>query len=199
MTVQYDGLHSITFYNKDLGGAKHSWRDFHLIPSSRPFIAMPEPKTAIITIPGTNKRIDITEHLAPTLLYEKRTGDWSFIIVHDLWKSWSEAFETIAQFIHGQSITVTLDDDKLYSYTGTLTISNYQPEKEYSTITIHYELDYEPSVLSDGYYPIKFILSNGQAYLNDYGITEGQLHYSNGILKLDDLTVIGRGEIPNKT
>lgn len=194
MTIQYDGVHSINLWNGGSSTRKNTWQDFHLIPKSRPYIQIPEPNVTIVDIPGTSKRIDITEYIDPRLTFGKRIGDWEFIIAHDAWNSWSESYNALIDYIHGGDIVVSLSDDSDYYYSGVLTISNYAPERDYSSITIHYELGAEPVVGPDGFYPIKFLLQNGQSYLQNYGLIEGSSYWEpNGVLVLDDLFVMSIG------
>lgn len=191
MTIQYNGIHSLTFYTADLSVSKNTWKDFHLIPIKRPFIGIAEPKVNIINIPGTSKRIDITDYITPRLTFSKIEGEWQFIIVHDLWNNWAEAYNEISDFIHGKTLYIVLDDDPLYSYSGILVISEYKVDKEYSTITFHYEVSKESSINIGAKYPVKFILSDGMAYMEDYGLQAGIPYIEdNNVLVLDYLILI---------
>lgn len=191
MTIQYDGLHSLTLYTADLSVSKNTWKDFHLIPQKRPFIEIPNPNISIVNIPGTSKRIDITDYISPRLTYSKIEGEWQFIIVHDLWSDWATAYNEISEFIHGNTLYIVLDDEPLYSYSGVLTISDYKPDKEYSTITIHYEISKEATSNIGAKYPIKFVLTDGMAYMEDYGLQQG-INYieDNNVLVLNYLILI---------
>jgi len=192
MNVQYNGIHSINIYQDNGHVAKNTWKDFHLIPSARPYIEIPEPVIKIIKIPGTNKRIDITDYLSNSLLFEKVIGDWEFIIVHDSWKNWVESYNALVSYLNGVEAIVSLTDDPEKYYSGILTISNYKPEEEYSTITIHYELSSQILTNPQGLYPIKFILPNGQSYIEDYGIERRSEYMEGNIMVLYDLFVLNR-------
>lgn len=179
--VVYDGSHSITFWKNRGNIKRNTWKDFHLIPKSRPFISIPEPIISILKIPGTNKRFDITEYLSKSLTFKQQTGEWDFYIVHDLWENWSDAYNTISDFLHGERVILSLDDDPSVYYEGTLTISNYSVGNDYSSISIHYELNYNAVFNPAGFYPIKFILSDGTSYIQDYGLPIGIQYMENGI------------------
>lgn len=193
MTVVYKGIHSINFKKVNDSSFKNSWKDFHLIPTKRPSINIPQPNTFIVQIPGTNKRIDITDHIDPKLTFGKCEGEWEFKIAHEEWDNWETAFNTITNYINGDDNIIYLSDEPDYYYSGVLTISNYKPEKDYSTIVVHYELSVEPTVGPNGFYPIKFVVSSGQTYLQNYGITANTSYMDGNILTLDDLYVISIG------
>lgn len=136
-------------------GEKNTWTDWHLIPTSRPFVALPTVNEKTVEIPGRNGVIDLTTFLTGSPTYGNRKGSWEFFISNeyfsdtDKWKTWSEAVKTISEYCHGKVLTVTLEDDPKYSYTGRLKVS-YSPQKDYSTITISYDFDPEAKENKEG-------------------------------------------------
>lgn len=72
--TEYNGEHSVVFGNKD------SWKDWHLIPSSRPVFATPEVKTNFIDIPGADGGIDLSEALSGYPVYKNRNGSFKFLV-----------------------------------------------------------------------------------------------------------------------
>ena len=70
--TEYNGEHSVVFGNKD------SWKDWHLIPSSRPVFVMPEVKTNFVDIPGSDGGIDLSEVLSGYPVYKNRNGSFKF-------------------------------------------------------------------------------------------------------------------------
>ena len=93
--TQYDGEHSVIFGNKD------SWKDWHLIPTSRPVFSPPEVKTNVVDVPGMDSGIDISEVLSGYPLYKNRTGSFEFIVDPD-WKPWNVLYSEIANYLQGQ-------------------------------------------------------------------------------------------------
>lgn len=141
--------HSITI------GDKNTWDDWHLIPTTRPFVALPTVNEKTVEVPGRNGSIDLTTFLTGSPTYGNRKGSWEFYISNEYfiysdprfvsgvtnWSSWSAALRTIANYCHGKIRTVVLEDDPNYSYEGRLKVSSFTPQKEYSTIVIEYNLD----------------------------------------------------------
>lgn len=147
MGVYYNGIHSIEFLRLDGSSNewKNTWDDFHLVPTSRPYIANPDPKYQIVQLPNMNDRIDITNRLPEGILYGMRTGEWEFLIDHDKWTSWSDCYRALVQYFHGFRFAVNLTDrgsaDNQKAYVGRITIRSYAPGNDYSKIIIQYQLE----------------------------------------------------------
>lgn len=136
MQTTYDGEHSIIVDNNDL------WTHFGLVPASRPYVVLPEVKTNIIEVPGANGSIDMTESLLGYPTYGNRSGSWNFNVAHDkIDMSWDLWFSQLASFLHGKRRQVILKDDRSYYYEGRLSISDYSVGKNFSTVSIGYDLD----------------------------------------------------------
>ena len=130
----YKGEHSVTF------GDKHSWRDFHLVPTSRPVIPPPTFKERYVDIPGRNGAVDLGSLLTGGPVYANRIGSIEFLVAPDIWPSWSVAYSTIATHLHGQTMRMTLDDDPEFFYEGRFTVNQWQSGESFSTIVIDYNL-----------------------------------------------------------
>ena len=136
----YSGAHSL------LIGERHTWRDWHLVPSSPPMIVPAKPRTRYIDIPGRNGRLDASEFLGG-ITYDDREGTWQFIIdpETDIDGGYIYHFETIysdiMQYIQGKRLNVVLVDDPAYYYNGRLYVDSISSEDSNRTITIHYTLD----------------------------------------------------------
>lgn len=131
---QYDGEHSVIFGNKD------SWKDWHLIPASRPVFDPPEVKTNFIDIPGMNGGIDNSEILSGYPLFKNRNGSFEFIVDPD-WKNWATVYSEIANYLHGQFLRAILTDDPTYFYEGRFSVDAWKSSEKYSSITINYDVD----------------------------------------------------------
>lgn len=148
MSIYYNGAHSITFKKwNDLHtyfvSIKNTWRHLHMVPSSRPFVILPNPRIQFANLPRSNKILDLTNSLTTSETYEAREGDWEFIIDHDKWSDWTESFDALSDFFDGSMFKVVLDDQENCEYSGRVYISNYTPNSDYSIATIHYTLDAE--------------------------------------------------------
>lgn len=133
MSIVYNGSHSI-----EINGY-NTWTDWHLVPASRPFIALPSPNINIVQIAGTSKFVDMTDYLPGGLTFGQRTGSWDFYIDHDKWGNWTVAYNTIADLLHGKPVTVRLVDDPTRQYSGRVTIA-YTPDESHSRISFNYTL-----------------------------------------------------------
>lgn len=133
--------HSVTF------GDKNSWEDWHLIPSSRPVINPPEPKTMLLDIPGESGAIDLSESLTGYPLFKNRTGSIEFIVSNnfheavDIYQKWSDVYSDIMDHLHNKKMPVILEDDPDWEYYGRLTVNSWKSEEFNSRITIDYNLD----------------------------------------------------------
>lgn len=145
MQVTYDGEHSLLigdFINGkyDESGFIHTWKDWHLIPKSKPIIVPPEPQSNTIEVPGMNGKIDITERLLGYPIYYNRTGSLEFYVddTQDGW-DWQTAYDTILNAIHGFNRKVILCDSPSFYYEGRLSVNEFKSEKMCDTIVIDYD------------------------------------------------------------
>lgn len=125
--------HSITF------GDKNTWNDWHLVATSRPVFNPPSLKRKTLDIPGGDGLIDVSEALTGYPVYNNREGSFEFVVMND-YLEWQEAYSTISDYIHGQKMTAFLEDDPSYYYEGRFTVSNWKSDKNYSLITIDYDV-----------------------------------------------------------
>lgn len=136
--------HSVQFSRN--GVAKNTWADWYLVPSSRPVINPPSPKTISVDIPGANGVIDLTEVVSGDVVYENRTGSLEFIVMNTGTGSkekpmeWFELYTEIMDFLHGRVVALTLEDEPNYFYEGRCSVSGWTSGENYSTITIDYDL-----------------------------------------------------------
>lgn len=121
-------------------GEFHSYKDFGLVPTSKPVVNLPSPKLEYLDIPGRQGEIDITESLTGEVVYEMRTGSFEFI-VSDIEK-WQEVYRKLLSTVHGKRTNLILDTEKDYVYQkGRLWVSEFKSDKNYSLITLDYKLD----------------------------------------------------------
>lgn len=134
--------HSITF------GDKNTWNDWRLVPSSRPVFNPPAQKTKTLEIPGGDGVIDLSQALTGYPVYQNRSGSIEFIVMNDF-KPWHMAYSDIMDYLHGQTMRAVLEDDPEYFYEGRFTINNWKSQKDWSRITIDYNVGpYKWSLLS---------------------------------------------------
>lgn len=126
--------HSITF------GDKNTWDDWRLVPASRPVFNPPAQKTKVIDIPGGDGVIDLSQALTGYPIYQNRTGSIEFIVMNDF-RAWQVAYSEIMDYLHGQSMRAVLEDDPEYFYEGRFVVNSWKSEKDWSRITIDYDLN----------------------------------------------------------
>ena len=147
--------HSITF------GNKNTWTDWHIVPTSRPVIVPPKPKTKYVDVPGADGSIDLTESLAGRSFYSDREGSIEFVVLNDFnvdnYKySWSDVYMEILAHLHGKRMTMILEDDPNYYYEGRFMVDSWSPDDYNSKITISYRLNPYKFTTDYLYLPIDF-------------------------------------------
>lgn len=151
MSIYYNGQHTISFYdyceidetNKtiDLGAPINTWDYFHLVPSSRPYVTVPNPRIQFVTLPRSSRVLDVTNFYTKDVTYEAREGDWEFYIDHDQWPDWTQSFDALSEYFDGAERYVVLEDQENYIYHGRVYLKDYKANADYSTVMIHYDLD----------------------------------------------------------
>lgn len=145
----YKGEHSITFdpdgipepYNKYSKGLNiNTWKSWHMAPKTRPFVVAPQVKTEYIDVPGADGSLDYTEALTGKPRYANRTGQWDFIIDNG-YRKWHELYSEILLRLHGKKMPIILDDDPNYFWIGRLSVTGNFGNKDFSSVTIQYNLD----------------------------------------------------------
>lgn len=125
--------HSITF------GDKNTWDDWRLVPSSRPVFNPPAQKVKTLDIPGGDGVLDLSQALTGYPVYQNRTGSLEFIVMNDF-KPWHMAYSDIMDYLHGQTLRATLEDDPEYFYEGRFTVNAWKSQKDWSRIVIDYNV-----------------------------------------------------------
>lgn len=128
---------------------KNTWKDWHLVPTSRPVVNPPKAKTNYIEVPGADGALDISSVFTGQILYSNRQGTWEFR-VDPKFMDWTEIYSLIMKDVHGNFVKVILEDDPEYYYEGRLFVNQWLSDKDNSTITIEYNLaPYKKYKLSD--------------------------------------------------
>lgn len=127
----YNEEHGVTF------GKYHSWRDWHLVPSSRPVIAPPKERTNYVTVPGRDGAWDLSQSVAGRAVYDDREGSLEFYVENGYW-DWNTAYTTILNALAGTRLDIVLDDDPTHAYHGACWLDQWKSNKGHSTIVIKY-------------------------------------------------------------
>ncbi len=127
--------HSVTF------GSMNTFSDWHLVPDSRPVIAMPEPKKVTVDVPGSNGILDLSETLTKYPIYSNRSGSLVFNVLNNI-EDWSVLYHRIANYLHGKRMRMVLEDDPDYYYMGRYTVVWGSPnDGTWSQVGVDYDLD----------------------------------------------------------
>lgn len=129
----YYGAHSLTI------GDKHTWRDWHLIPVSRPEFADAEPKFTYIEVPGADDELDASEALAGRLLFNMREGQLQFYVDNDH-EPWVQLYKRIKRYLQGRTLKAVLDDDPMWYYEGRFWCADPIQDGIHMKITINYKV-----------------------------------------------------------
>ena len=114
---------------------KHSYRDWALVLRKRPKVSPPVPKTKLIQVPGSDKIIDLTQHLTGKVHYEPRTITFEFTMVADR-ERWADLYSDILDAIHGKSVKIVMDNDQNWVYTGRVTVGDLESEKRTANLNM---------------------------------------------------------------
>lgn len=168
-------VHSISFgeagRDKTIASTNHlnTWRDWHMVPTSRPSVNAPKARTNQVTVPGKDGILDYSEVMGG-VRYENRTGTWEFAVYHEINEAlglkWTDIYSDLMTNIHGQELQVFLEDEPKYYYTGRVFVKNWKNDKWFSTVTLEYDLD-----------PYKFTVERFGTKNNLYDAVTGEYNY----------------------
>lgn len=152
-SVSFGDLVKNTSQGKDVWSfdvKANTWDTWHLIPSSRPSIAHPNPITKIIEIPGVDGILDLSTYLTGRINYGQRQGSLNFYVANDF-ESWESIRSNMVKTLHGKTMKMQLDDDPSFYYEGRFTVGNWESGASYSAISIGYNLaPYKIRVVPEG-------------------------------------------------
>jgi len=197
-----------------------TWKHFHMIPTERPIMALPNLNSKLITIPGRASPLNFTNYLTGHPNYANRTGSWSFYCDNDfvVKKGGFIAFQNdLVNKLHGRIRKIVLRDDPGYFYAGELTVGEMNSGKERSTISISYNVyPYKKAMMSsmdmwkfddidfrDGViqYFKDIVVDDGQRIVDVYGSPERispHISGSDGMLidKYENDSWVSYGSVP---
>lgn len=133
-------------YHSIIFGDKNTWADWYLIPSSRPVFNPPKPKTKFIDIPGSDWHMDLSTVLTGDITYEGRTGSIEFYVDNGQLSEykeskWATLYSEIMDYLHGQLMQATLEDDLGFYYEGRFTVNQWKSDPHNSKIVIDYNVN----------------------------------------------------------
>lgn len=136
LVTRTSGGHTYVEFN----AVANTWKDWHLIPSSRPAIAHPPFISKYIEIPGLNGTLDLTDYLTGKAVLGPRQGSLSFYVANNF-ENWETIRQNIISTLHGKRMKLMLQDDPTNYYEGRFTVGNWESGASNSSISISYQLD----------------------------------------------------------
>ena len=127
-------LNDVIFNNE-----KSAYYDWNII-LTKAEIPLPTPKTSTVDIKGADGVLDLTEALTGDVQYNNRTIKLTFEMMDDT--DYYDLMTTISNYLHGQKIKFTLNNDEDYYYIGRATINQWECAQRKGTIVI--SVDCEP-------------------------------------------------------
>lgn len=191
MDVWYNGKYGISFYEygtelNPIGAfIGHTWKNWSLVPASKPFVAPAKRKTKDTSTDYTNGKTDLSSSLLGFPLYENREGTWSFYvsdfnayeepiigsdnddildnvddpILSTTVQTFPEKYTELQTKLNGKTVAIVLDEDPRYFYRGTVDIDSWKsPNNEgLNTVDISYSV-FPYKIEID---PTRVIIKNG--------------------------------------
>lgn len=133
--------HSIDFF--DTYSSKNTYDSWKLIPTKRPVISPPDPKTTYVDIPGSDGQLDLSEVVSKRPVYNQRKGSFTFKVLNDYagYEGWVDIYQKILNYLHGKKKKMILEDDPNYYYEGRFSVKSWSSDKDNSSINIDYNVD----------------------------------------------------------
>ena len=123
-------LRGITF------GDYNTAEDWGLTMSTKK-IPLPAPKTTLVSVPGRDGDIDMTEALDGVVHYDDRPASFVFELLDGTPKKRIELANEISRAIHGKLLRIIDQDDYPgYYLIGRVTVTDISHNKAYSTIKV---------------------------------------------------------------
>ena len=106
-------------------GDEHTLRDWGAVITNSDVIAMPEPNTVLLEIPGRSGRLDLSEVLTGDISYGNREIKLE-LAARTNKAGWVDTCLHIFNKYHGRVVQITFDEDPGHYYVGRVSISDPQ-------------------------------------------------------------------------
>ena len=126
-------LHDVIFNNEI-----SAYEDWNIV-LTKIELPPPEPKTMSVEIKGADGELDLSEVLTDDIKFKNRTIKLTFEVMDD--KQYYSITSEMAKYLHGKMVTVRLNDDEDYYYTGRASINSWECVKRKGTIVVSVDAD----------------------------------------------------------
>lgn len=174
MDVWYNGDYGVSFY--EYGGELnplgtflgHTWKNWGLIPTARPFVVPPTDKTSEMDAKGINGKADVSTQLLGFPLFNNREGSWTFYLsTNDDYsdyildnngnpildndgdplrsvtsQTFNQKYSQLLRLLQGKRVSIVLDEDPDHFYKGKVLVEQWVASNDGSLngLTIKYDL-----------------------------------------------------------
>lgn len=122
---------------------KHSFRDYHMLPTTPPVIEPPEPVTYTVAVPGMDGELDMSESLTGHVQFGMRSGHMGFLMYCPR-EQWYVRYRELLSAFHGQKCDVVLDEESDVRYRGRLQISSVEFDGRTGRAMLEIEGTFDP-------------------------------------------------------
>lgn len=115
----------------------HTFRDYHMLPTTPPVIEPPEPVIYTVQVPGMDGELDMSESLTGHVQFGMRSGHMGYLLYCPR-ERWYVVYRQLLEAFHGQMCDVILDEEPDVKYRGRLQITevNFDGKSCQAQITI---------------------------------------------------------------
>lgn len=122
---------------------KHTFRDYHMLPTTPPVIEPPEPVTYTVQVPGMDGELDMSESLTGHVQFGMRSGHMGYLMYCPR-EQWYVRYRELLSAFHGQKCDVILDEESDVKYSGRLQISSVDFDGKTCRAMIEIEGTFDP-------------------------------------------------------
>lgn len=119
---------------------KHTWRDYGLVVENTIDLGMPEPKTLIVEVPGSSKRLDLSEALTGRCEYKERTISVTLGALEKI-GDWAGKLRAFLNAVHGKKVKVILDSEPEYYLEGRASVKDFKRARSLGKIELEITCD----------------------------------------------------------
>ena len=127
-------------------GNYHSFNDWGLYLAAYHVASPPEPQLTLVSVPGRDGSLDLSQSLDGTIHYADRTLEFRFLCIASR-TAWPTIYRKIQNTIHGKRMDIRVDDDPGYHYTGRIRVK--PPNYAKRDFTVEVEATVEPFKYAD--------------------------------------------------
>lgn len=121
-------------------GGYHTYDDWGLMLRANPIIGAPQPKVELLEIPGANGFLDLSSVLTGEPVFSGRKCRFDFV-TDKRRDGWQALYWQVVNAVAGESLTLELDEDPGYFYTGVFSVGDLTDDKDFAYFSITGTLD----------------------------------------------------------